>query len=50
MWAPKDLLMEGDRGDDAYGDSVVEAARHVLEKCVRPASRGGFARLFSESP
>ncbi|KAI4111840.1 MAG: hypothetical protein LQ339_000299 [Xanthoria mediterranea] len=49
MGPPKDLLLEGDRGDDAYGDSVVEAARHVLESCVRPASRGGFARLFSEA-
>lgn len=50
MGPPKDLLIEGDRGDDAYGDSVVEAARHVLESCVKPVSRGGFARLFSESP
>lgn len=56
MGALKDLLMEGVRdprgvpGDDAHGDSIVEAARHVLEECVRPASRGGSARLFSESP
>lgn len=37
-----------DIGDDAYGDSILEAARHVLDTCVRETNRGGWAQRFSE--
>ncbi|CAO1596390.1 hypothetical protein XANCAGTX0491_000239 [Xanthoria calcicola] len=36
-----------DIGDDAYGDSILEAARHVLDTCVRETNRGGWAQRFS---
>lgn len=58
MWALEDLLMDpiqfprgqDDTGDDAYSDSIIEAARRILEGCVRPTDRGGIAESFSESP
>ncbi|KAL8753014.1 MAG: hypothetical protein Q9199_005344 [Rusavskia elegans] len=39
-----------DMGDDSYGDSIVEAARHVLETCVRQTNRGGWVKRFTPSP
>lgn len=39
-----------DMGDDAYGNSIVEAARYVLETCVRQMNRGGWVKRFSELP
>ncbi|KAL8649861.1 MAG: hypothetical protein Q9226_005405 [Calogaya cf. arnoldii] len=51
----KDLKMDAERfpsgqrdlGDDAYADSVLEAARHVLDTCVRETKRGGWVKRFS---
>ncbi|CAL8576828.1 hypothetical protein XPA_002693 [Xanthoria parietina] len=50
-----DLKMEAERapsgqrdiGDDAYGNSILEAARHVLDTCVRGTNRGGWVKKFS---
>ncbi|KAL8665144.1 MAG: hypothetical protein Q9168_007772 [Polycauliona sp. 1 TL-2023] len=39
-----------DMGDDAYGDSIIEAASYVLDDCVRRTARGGWAKGFSELP
>lgn len=39
-----------DMGDDTYGNSILEAARYVLDSCVRQTSRGGWVKRFSESP
>ncbi|KAL8851113.1 MAG: hypothetical protein Q9221_003916 [Calogaya cf. arnoldii] len=36
-----------DLGDDAYADSVIEAARHVLDTCVKHTNRGGWVKRFS---
>ena len=38
-----------DTGDDVYGDSIIEAAREVLDSCVKITGRGGKARHFSKS-
>lgn len=37
-----------DSGDDAYGDSIIEAARTVLDICVKRTSRGGRVKGFSK--
>ena len=39
---------ETDLGDDAYGDSVIEAARLVLDNCVKHTLEPGLVRRFSE--
>lgn len=39
-----------DTGDDAYGDSIIEAARYVLDTCVKQTNRGGRTNRFSELP
>ncbi|KAL9023010.1 MAG: hypothetical protein Q9180_008440, partial [Flavoplaca navasiana] len=39
-----------DTGDDAYGDSIIEAARYVLDTCVKQTNRGGRINRFSELP
>lgn len=37
-----------DIGDDAYGNSILEAARYVLDTCVRQTNRAGWVKKFSE--
>ena len=39
---------EIDSGDDAYGDSIIEAARYILDDCVKLTHKGGKVRGFSE--
>lgn len=41
---------EVDRGDGAYGDSIVTAARFLLDRCVLEQSKGGLAKGFSGFP
>ncbi|KAL8711196.1 MAG: hypothetical protein Q9220_004341 [cf. Caloplaca sp. 1 TL-2023] len=38
-----------DQGDRAYGSSVIEAARYVLDGCVKPRGRSGYATQFSDN-
>lgn len=39
---------ETDDGDHAYGDSVIEAARLVLDNCVKHDQYAGLVRDFGE--
>ena len=39
-----------DTGDDAHADSIIEAARYVLDTCVKQTNRGGWTERFSELP
>lgn len=39
-----------DRGDDAYGNSIIEAARYIQDGCTQLLNKGGTTTGFSKSP